>query len=203
MPRGTILLPSWTPLSPEPFGVAARTMNSLFWERAQGGLTHFPIVLIFVATFFDLITFSRGRSSEQRRDFGEIGYWLVILTALGAIGAVLSGLVLTKWQASGTGMVRLHHLFVWPSFALILALVAWRVLARNQMSRQVFACYLFSIRGRLRANRRRRLRRRRDVIRPNYVTRDSNCGHNRGGCSRETSFPDELRALSRRRCARR
>jgi uncharacterized membrane protein len=117
-------------------------MNSLFWERAHGGLTHFPIVLIFVATLFDIISFFRGRSSEQRRDFGQIGYWLVILAALGAIAAVLSGLGLTKWQAGGTGMVRLHHLFVWPSFALILGLVVWRVLARNQMSRRVFACYL-------------------------------------------------------------
>ena len=51
-------------------------MNSLFWERAHGGLTHFPIALIFVATLFDILSFFRDRSSKGR-DFNTIGYWLV------------------------------------------------------------------------------------------------------------------------------
>src|ERR1700730_163812 len=118
-------------------------MNSLFWERAHGGLTHFPIALIFVATLFDILSFFRDRSSK-RRDFSAIGYWLVILAGIGAVGAVFSGLALSKWQVVGTGLVRLHHLFVWPSFVLILALVAWRVAARNEFSRRALASYLIA-----------------------------------------------------------
>jgi len=118
-------------------------MNSLFWERAHGGLTHFPIALIFVATLFDILSFFRDRSSK-RRDFNAIGYWLIILAGIGAIGAVFSGLALSKWQVVGTGLVRLHHLFVWPSFFLILALAAWRVAARNEFSRRAFASYLIA-----------------------------------------------------------
>jgi uncharacterized membrane protein/cytochrome c5 len=118
-------------------------MNSLFWERAHGGLTHFPIALIFVATLFDLLSLVRDRSS-MGRDFKAIGYWLVILAALGAVAAVFSGLGLSKWKVMGTGLMRLHHLFVWPAFALILALMAWRVVARNEFSRRAFTSYLIT-----------------------------------------------------------
>jgi len=118
-------------------------MNSLFWERAHGGLTHFPIALIFVATLFDILSLFRDRSAKGR-DFSAIGYWLLILAALGAIAAVFSGLGLSKWKIMGTGLMRLHHLFVWPAFALILALTAWRVVARNEFSRRAFASYLIA-----------------------------------------------------------
>jgi mono/diheme cytochrome c family protein len=118
-------------------------MNSLFWERAHGGLTHFPIALIFVATLFDIISLFRDRSAKGR-DFSAIGYWLLILAALGAIAAVFSGLGLSKWKIMGTGLMRLHHLFVWPAFGLILALTAWRVAARNEFSRRGFASYLIA-----------------------------------------------------------
>ena len=116
-------------------------MNSLFWERAHGGLTHFPIALIFVATLFDLLLFVRP---SKRPDFKAIGYWLVILAALGAVAAVFSGLGLSKWKVMGTGLMRLHHLFVWPAFGLILALTAWRVAARNEFSRRAFVSYLIT-----------------------------------------------------------
>jgi len=118
-------------------------MNSLFWERAHGGLTHFPIALIFVATLFDVLSFFWDRSSK-RRDFNSIGYWLVILAALGAVAAVFSGLALSKWKIMGTGLMRLHHLFVWPAFALILALTVWRVVVRNEFSRRAFVSYLIA-----------------------------------------------------------
>ena len=117
-------------------------MNSLFWERAHGGLTHFPIALIFVATLFDVLSFFRERL--RGRDFNAIGYWLVILAGIGAVGAVTSGLALSKWAVVGTGLVRLHHLFVWPAFILILALVVWRVAARNDFSRRAFTFYLIA-----------------------------------------------------------
>ena len=118
-------------------------MNSLFWERAHGGLTHFPIALIFVATLFDIISLIRDRSAKGR-DLKVIGYWLVILAALGAVAAVFSGLGLSKWKVMGTGLMRLHHLFVWPAFGLILALTAWRVAARNEFSRRAFVSYLIT-----------------------------------------------------------
>ena len=55
-------------------------MNSLFWERAHGGLTHLPIALIFAAAFFDALAFF-CRRSPKRGEFRALGYWLVIVGA--------------------------------------------------------------------------------------------------------------------------
>ncbi len=111
----------------------------MFWERAHGGLTHFPIALIFAAALFDLLALVRPSKSDQ---FTALGYWITILAAIGAIGAVFTGLRLSKWTVGGTGLVFIHHLFVWPAFALIVVLVIWRVLCRNEFSRRAFICYL-------------------------------------------------------------
>src|SRR3954454_12595474 len=93
-------------------------MNSLFWERAHGGLTHLPIALIFGAAFFDALAFF-CRRSEKRSEFKAIGYWLVIMGGIGSFGAVFSGVVLSKGTMAGSGAVLRHHYFVWPAFTLI------------------------------------------------------------------------------------
>jgi hypothetical protein len=48
----------------------------------------------------------------------------MVLAALGTVPAVLSGLIMTRGVVMGHGLLRLHHLFVWPAFALIVALGA-------------------------------------------------------------------------------
>ena len=116
-------------------------MNSLFWSRLHGGATHFPIALVFGAALFDILSFVY-RGSRRRRDFGVIGFWLVILGALGSFGAVFSGLALSKWQIGGTGQLLRHHLFVWPAFALIVGLATWRTLVGYHPTRRAFGVYL-------------------------------------------------------------
>jgi uncharacterized membrane protein len=116
-------------------------MNSLFWERAHGGLTHLPIALNFAAAFFDLLAFFCRRSS-RRREFEAIGYWLVIVGALGSFGAVFSGLVLTKGVVGGTGAILWHHYFVWPAFILFVGLATWRFLVGRDPSPRAFKLYL-------------------------------------------------------------
>ena len=49
-------------------------MNSLFWERAHGGLTHLPIALIFAAAFFDALGILLPAISEAARVQGT---WLL------------------------------------------------------------------------------------------------------------------------------
>jgi uncharacterized membrane protein len=116
-------------------------MNSLFWERAHGGLTHLPIALIFAAALFDALGFFRRRSSKQG-EFKAIGYWLVLFGALGSFGAAFSGLMLSKGTISGTGTILRHHYFVWPSFTLIVGLATWRFLVGRNPSRRAFTLYL-------------------------------------------------------------
>jgi uncharacterized membrane protein len=71
-----------------------------------------------------------------------MGYWLVILGALGSFGAVFSGLVLSKGVLGGTGAVLRHHYFVWPAFVLIVGLGTWRFLVGRDPSRRAFTLYL-------------------------------------------------------------
>ena len=55
------------------------------------------------------------------RDLHAAGYWTMIGSALGSVPAVFSGLLMTKGSVLGHGALRMHHLFVWPAFALIIA----------------------------------------------------------------------------------
>jgi uncharacterized membrane protein len=116
-------------------------MNSLFWSRMHGGATHLPIGLALGAAFFDTLAFV-FRHSPKQREFRVTAYWLIIIAALGSFGAVFSGLALSKWTFGGTGLMLRHHLFVWPSFALIVGLGAWRFLVGPDVTRRVYALYL-------------------------------------------------------------
>jgi uncharacterized membrane protein len=116
-------------------------MNSVLWSRLHGGATHFPIALIFAAALFDGLGFFL-HEHQKRRQFRAVGYWLAILGALSSFGAVFSGLLLSNWKIGGSGLLLRHHLFVWPAFALIVALGTWRSLVGQQTSRRAFGMYL-------------------------------------------------------------
>lgn len=141
MSRETRLSPLSTTLSHNARTSFGLPLNSLFWERAHGGLTHFPIALIFAAAFFDTLALLPRRCFKPRQ-FNAIAYRLMILAGVGAIGAVVSGLGASKWKMGGTGIIFRHHLFVWPAFFLVVGLVVWRVAARNRLSRCASVWYL-------------------------------------------------------------
>lgn len=113
-------------------------MASIFWSRVHGGVTHFPVALIFSATFFETI----GFLFSSRQDFRVTGYWLLVFSGITSFGAVFSGLASSNWAVSGKGLLLEHHLFVWPAFALIVGLTSWRVAVGENPSRRAFAIYL-------------------------------------------------------------
>jgi hypothetical protein len=78
----------------------------------------------------------------RRRELRAAGFYLIVLAALSSFGAVFSGLVISQWKIAGTGLTEKHHLFVWPAFALMIALAVWRILTGNGVSRRGFAIYL-------------------------------------------------------------
>lgn len=116
-------------------------MNPLFLSRVHGGATHFPIALVFAAALFDALGFFLNER-QARRQFRAVGYWLALLGALSSFGAVFSGLLLSNWKIAGSGLLLRHHLFVWPAFALIVALGTWRSLVGQRTSRRAFGIYL-------------------------------------------------------------
>src|SRR6267154_26241 len=102
-------------------------MEPGLWAKAHGAATHFPIALTLVSVMCDAAGFIFA-SRPAARDLHAVGYWTIFCSALGSVPAVASGLLMTKGSLLGHGALRLHHLFVWPAFGLLVALATWRVL---------------------------------------------------------------------------
>jgi cytochrome c553 len=58
------------------------------------------------------------------------------------MGAVISGVLISRGRMMGTGLLLRHHQFVWPGVVISFALVAWRVTARDRTSSRAFCFYL-------------------------------------------------------------
>jgi uncharacterized membrane protein len=116
-------------------------MDQTFWIRMHGASTHFPIALVLTSMLFDMLGHV-WPEQDRRRELHAAGFYLIVLAALSSFGAVLSGLVISQWKIVGTGLTEKHHLFVWPAFALMIALAVWRILTRHGPSRRGFGIYL-------------------------------------------------------------
>ena len=100
-------------------------MNQVFWARMHGGATHFPIALIMVSVVFDVAGFF-CRNEVRSREFRSVGFYSLLIAAAASPAAVLSGIALSKGVLLGTGMLALHHYFIWPAFGLLIGLAVWR-----------------------------------------------------------------------------
>ncbi len=116
-------------------------MNQTFWARVHGGATHFPIALIMVSVVFDAAGFW-WRDEARRREFRAIGFYSLLIAAAASPVAVLSGIALSKGIILGTGMLALHHYFIWPAFGLLIGLAVWRLVVRERASRRADRYYL-------------------------------------------------------------
>jgi uncharacterized membrane protein len=89
---------------------------------------HFPIALVACSWVLDAagLLFPRW---ERSNGLHAAGRWTLLAGAAGTVPAVVSGLVMTKGVLLGHEALRLHHLFAWPAFGLIVGLAAWRISA--------------------------------------------------------------------------
>jgi uncharacterized membrane protein len=114
------------------------------WAKAHGAATHFPVALVLCSAAFDTAGFALiGRPVV--RDLHAAGHWTMLCGALGTVPAVFSGILMTKGSVFGHGALRMHHLFVWPAFALIVGLAIWRALIGRRATRPMFAGYLIGV----------------------------------------------------------
>ncbi len=119
-------------------------MSSALWAKMHGGTTHFPIALIMASTLFDLAGFfvPDNPAKSRRAGLHAAGCYTLILGALGGLGAVASGLVMSKGQLFGHGNLARHHLFLWPAFGMLIGLAVWRIVVRDRASARAFKIYL-------------------------------------------------------------
>ena len=118
------------------------SINPTLWPRLHGASTHFPVALAMAAALFDGLGSLLPKASPRKAQLHAAGYFTVILGALGTFPAVLSGLFMTKGRVLGHDAELFHHLFVWPAFALLAGLGAWRALTGDQATPRGFAIYL-------------------------------------------------------------
>jgi len=119
-------------------------MDNSIWVKMHGGTTHFPIALVMASVAFDLagVIFPDNVDRSRRAGFRAAGYYTLLLAALGSIGAVVSGLVISRGQLWGRGNLAHHHTFLWPAFGLLVALASWRLVVGSRASNVAFRIYL-------------------------------------------------------------
>ena len=119
-------------------------MDNSLWVKMHGGTTHFPIALVIASALFDLMgsLVPDNQDKSRRAGFRAAGFYTLLLGALGSIGAVVSGLVISHGQLWGRGNLAHHHTFLWPAFGLLIALAAWRLVVGSRASNGAFKTYL-------------------------------------------------------------
>jgi uncharacterized membrane protein len=119
-------------------------MDNSLWVKMHGGTTHFPIALVMASVLFDVVGLLMPDNADKSRraGFRAAGFYTLILGALGSLGAVLSGMVISHGQVWGRGNLARHHTFLWPAFGLLIALAIWRMLVGNRASRRGLRIYL-------------------------------------------------------------
>ncbi len=107
----------------------------------HGAAVHFPIALVVCSGALDALAFL-APGLDSRLGLRSASYWMIVLGAAGTVPAVLSGLFMSRGVLLGHDALRMHHLFVWPSFALVVGLATWRVTGRAQSGHGIRPGYL-------------------------------------------------------------
>src|ERR1700740_2141411 len=103
------------------------------WEMMHGGSTHLPIALMLVSAVSDGLG-CLIKTDQVRDRFYVAGFIMLIAGTLGAFPAVLSGLILARWEIGGDGALFWHHVFLWPAFGLLIGFLVWGIIFGGQGS---------------------------------------------------------------------
>jgi uncharacterized membrane protein len=119
-------------------------MDISLWVKMHGGTTHFPIALVMASALFDLagLIVPENLDKSRRAGLRAAGFYSIVLGAIGSIGAVVSGLVISHGQLWGRGNLARHHLFLWPAFGLLTGLAVWRVVVGSHASTRSLKLYM-------------------------------------------------------------
>ena len=111
------------------------------WDQLHGAMTHFPIALLMFSTVCDFASVILHKLSFAR-ELRRVSLYGVAVSAVASVGAVVSGIALTKGNMWGRGDLGWHHRFIWPAFGLLVALAVWRLMVKDPMSRAGLWLYL-------------------------------------------------------------
>ena len=81
------------------------------WDKLHGAMTHFPIALLLFSTACDFVSVML-RKLPFARELRSVSLCALAVAALASLGAVISGIALSKGDLWGRGDFGWHHRFV-------------------------------------------------------------------------------------------
>ncbi|HEY8257221.1 MAG TPA: DUF2231 domain-containing protein [Gemmatimonadales bacterium] len=101
------------------------------WPRLHAALNDLPAALLLVAVIFDILA-----AVTKRASFRTVGYWTMIVGAVGGILAVLSGLQAEEHIAHGEAVHRImetHEKLAFVTLGIFAVVALWRILRESKM----------------------------------------------------------------------
>ena len=102
-------------------------------------IVHFPIALLSVGVFFDLLSLLL-----KRDDFRKTGFHLLSLGVLSAVAAIGAGLMASQTADAPADILKIHSRLAVATTVLFIILWAWRAKMHNAVSPRLFPLYLFA-----------------------------------------------------------
>jgi hypothetical protein len=101
------------------------------WPRLHAALNDLPAALLLAAVLFDL-----AGAITKRPTLRTVGFWTMVLGAVGAAAAVLSGLQAEEHIAHGEAVHRVmetHEELGLITLGIFAVLALWRIVRENRM----------------------------------------------------------------------
>jgi uncharacterized membrane protein len=101
------------------------------WPRLHAALNDLPAALLLAAVFFDLLA-----AATRRPSFRQVGFWSMIVGALGGVVAVISGLEAEEHIEHGEAVHRVmetHETLALVTLGTFGVLTVWRIFRERRM----------------------------------------------------------------------
>lgn len=101
------------------------------WPRLHAALNDLPVALLLAAVLFDLLAFV-----TRRQSFRQVGFWTMLVGAIGGVVAVVSGLQAEEHIAHGEAVHRVmgtHEQLALISLGVFAVLTLWRIVRERRM----------------------------------------------------------------------
>jgi uncharacterized membrane protein len=101
------------------------------WPRLHAALNDLPAALLLAAVLFDLLG-----AATKRLVFRQVGFWILIVGAIGGVAAVLSGLQAEEHIDHGDAVHRVmetHERLALVTLGIFGVLALWRILREQKM----------------------------------------------------------------------
>ena len=103
------------------------------WPRLHAALNDLPTALLLTAALFELLALA-----SRKESFRVVSFWTLVVGAIGAVAAVLSGLQAEESIAHGDAVHRVmesHELLAFVTLGIFGVLALWRIWREHRMGR--------------------------------------------------------------------